>query len=226
MRARAASLREPWSLTSGEELGPGEATRLWISRHVNTGSRPTRIPNHSAVALAADGDVDGEHAGEVRRRGLGEPRAAHTTSVSNLTTRAVAALHRRHQRRMPLLAVRSPRSGSEVDRASATHRGRHCGRWRLSNERATWYHDEQTSTRCSCGCWCLEARRWCHWHHPAVHPFVDRSRQLRHLQVSDRGTGPPDRSSPQQRAHGNAEVHRLPESRRRAGLPASGGAAC
>lgn len=53
-----------------------------------------------------------------------------------------------------------------------------------AKSRADRYHHEQTSTRCSSGCWGLEARRRFHRYRPAVHPFVGCPRQLRHVQVS------------------------------------------
>lgn len=71
---------------------------------------------------------------------------------------------------------RARRSGQPRQRTSFTH-------WRARQTRADQYDDEQTSTWCSRGCGGLEARRGCHRHRPAVHPFLDVARQLRHLQV-------------------------------------------
>ena len=73
--------------------------------------------------------------------------------------------------------------GSGGNRRVQIDHSAHSAHWRASKRRAHRYHHEQTSTRCSRGCGGLEARRWLHWHDPAVHPFVGRPRLFRHLQV-------------------------------------------
>lgn len=149
--------------------------------HVRRAARTPLLRSRFASRLSAVGcGAAGPHTGSMRTPRT-PPRA--TSAGRRAGARGgwvVGAVPRDDDALQSMDSMRGRIGG---DRRVRADRPAHSAQLRVGEIPADRYHDEQTSTWRSRGFWGLEARRWSDRHHPAVHPFVGRPRQFRHLQV-------------------------------------------